>query len=302
MPQVIGWIGLGAMGSRMVRRLHESHHVVTFDVDAAALKSAAEAGMEILASPAQVAARSDIVMVSLPTPDIVRKVALGEDGIVFGGRARIYVDLSTTGPRVAKDVASHLEPRGIKALDAPVSGGPAGAASGSLAIMASGDAASFEVVRPLLERIGKNTKLVGDQVGQGQALKLVNNLMAAANFAVASECFVLGVKAGLDPDMMVDVVNKSSGRSFVSETFMPKAVLKRDFDFGFRLDLMAKDMRLALEEAEASGATMFTCAAARQIYSYAMAHGVASRDITTLIEVIEGWADARVESRTHSRP
>ena len=164
--------------------------------------------------------------------------------------------------------------------------------------MVSGDQEAFETVRPSLELIGSNIRFVGNQVGQGQSLKIINNLMAAANYAVASECFVLGVKSGLDPHILVEVINRSSGRSYVSEIFMPKAVLKRDFDFGFRLDLMNKDVRLALEEADATGTTMFTCAAARQLFSYAMSHGTASRDITTLIQVLEDWADVTVESRT----
>jgi 3-hydroxyisobutyrate dehydrogenase-like beta-hydroxyacid dehydrogenase len=143
------------------------------------------------------------------------------------------------------------------------------ARAGTLTIMVSGDAVAYETVRPALLEIGRNTILVGDRVGQGQTLKLVNNLMAAADYAVASECLVLGAKAGLDADMMVDVINKSSGRSFVSETFVAEAVLTREFNFGFRLELMNKDIRLALEEAEMLGTPMFTCCAARQLYAHA---------------------------------
>ena len=183
------------------------------------------------------------------------------------------------------------------ALDAPVSGGVVGAVAGSLAVMVSGDAAAFETVRPAMLEIGRNTRLVGDAVGQGQTLKLVNNLMAAANFAVASECLVMGAKAGLDPDIMVDVINKSSGRCFATEVFVPKSVLTREFDFGFRMELMSKDMRLALEEAEALGAAMFTCSAAKQLYAYAMAHGAATTDVTTLIKVLEQWGGAVVEGK-----
>ncbi len=236
-------------------------------------------------------------MVSLPTPDVVRRVALGENGLAAGGRAKIFVDLSTTGARVAQEVAAGLAPHGIISLDAPVSGGVAGAKAGSLAVMVSGDVAAYETVRPALLEIGRNTIFVGDRVGQGQTLKLVNNLMSAVNYAVASECLVMGAKAGLDPDIMVDVINRSSGRSFVTEAFVAKAVLTREFDFGFRLELMSKDLRLALEEAEALGAAMFTCSAARQLYGYAMAHGAGPSDVTTLIKVLEEWAGATVEGK-----
>ncbi len=298
MAQEIGFIGLGAMGAPMVRRLlHAGNTVIAHDVNADAVGAAVAAGAQAAASPAEVAARAAIVMVSLPTPDVVRRVALGENGLAAGGRARIYVDLSTTGARVAKEVAAGLARHDIVSLDAPVSGGVAGATAGTLAVMVSGDAAAYQTVRPALLEIGKNTILVGDQIGQGQTLKLVNNLMSAANYAVASECLVMGAKAGLDAEIMVDVINKSSGRSFVMETFVAKAVLSREFDFGFRMELMNKDVRLALEEAEAAGATMFTCSAARQLYAYAMAHGAGPGDITSLIKVLEQWGGATIEGR-----
>jgi 3-hydroxyisobutyrate dehydrogenase-like beta-hydroxyacid dehydrogenase len=298
MGQEIGFIGLGAMGGPMVGRLLQAgYDVIAHDLNQAAIRAATAAGARTANTPAEVAAHAEIVMVSLPTPDIVRKVALGDNGLSQGGRATIYVDLSTTGARTAQDVAKGLAPHGITALDAPVSGGVAGALAGTLAVMVSGDPAAFELVRPALLQIGKNTRHVGDQVGQGQTLKLVNNLMAASNYAVASECLVMGAKAGLDPDIMVDVISKSSGRSFVLDTFVAKPVLNRSFDFGFRMELMSKDMRLALEEAEAAGATMITCSAAKQLYAYAMAHGAGSGDVTALIKVLEQWAGTVVEGK-----
>jgi 2-hydroxy-3-oxopropionate reductase len=298
MEQSIGFVGLGAMGAPMVQRLLSGgHRVVVHDLNAAAVRTATDAGAAAAGSPAEVAGQTEIVMVSLPTPDVVRRVALGENGIAAGGRAKTYVDLSTTGARVAQEVAAGLEPHGIVSLDAPVSGGIPGAVAGSLTVMVSGDLAAFETVRPALLRIGHNTIRVGDRVGQGQTLKLVNNLMAAANFAVASECLVMGAKAGLDADILVDVINKSSGRSFVSQAFIGTAVLNREFDFGFRMELMSKDVRLALEEAEALGVTMFTCSAAKQLYAYAMAHGAGSGDVTTLTKVLEQWGGATLEGK-----
>ena len=294
----IGFVGLGAMGLPMVRRMLAAGFTVhACDVNEAALQAATADGARPCGTPADVAGASDAVFVSLPTPDVVRSVALGDQGIVRGNRAKIYVDLSTTGARVAQEVAAGLSAQGIVALDAPVSGGVVGATNGTLAVMASGDRSAFEAIQPALLAIGKNTTLVGDRVGQGQTLKLVNNLMAAANFAVASECLVMGAKAGLDADTMVDVINKSSGRSFVSEAFVTKSVLERSFDFGFRMELMNKDMRLALEEAEALGTTMMTTTAAKQLYAFAMAHGAVGRDVTSLIKVLEEWGGAVVEGK-----
>ena len=298
MTQEIGFVGLGAMGGPMVQRLlRGGFKIIAHDLNAAAVRVATDAGAVAAASPADVAAQVEIVMVSLPTPDIVRRVALGENGIARGGRARIYVDLSTTGARAAKEVAAGLAGHGITALDAPVSGGVAGATAGTLAVMVSGDAAAFETVRAALTEIGKNTRLVGTLPGQGQMLKLVNNLMAASNFAVACECMVMGAKAGLDADIMVDIINKSSGRSYVSETFMTEGVLTREFAYGFRMELMAKDVRLALEEAENVGATMFVTSAARQLYAHAMANGAGPGDVTALVKILEGWAGAVIEGK-----
>lgn len=298
MSQKIGFIGLGMMGTPMVRRLLGAGHAVTVcDLDADAMGAATASGARTARTPSELAAQCDVVMVSLPTPDVVRRVALGPDGLHAGGRAKIYVDLSTTGARVAREVAAGLAPHGIAALDAPVSGGPSGAAAGTLSIMVSGDPAAFETIRPVLAAMGSNTRLVGTEVGQGQMLKLVNNLMLAANYAVASECLVMGVKAGLDPSVMVDVVNKSSGRSFASENFVPGPVLQREFNFGFRMELMCKDVRLALEEAEALGTPMFACAAARHLYNCAVGHGQLDDDVTSLIKLLEHWGGAVVAAK-----
>jgi 3-hydroxyisobutyrate dehydrogenase-like beta-hydroxyacid dehydrogenase len=227
----------------------------------------------------------------------VKAVALGPGGLVEGRAMRVYVDLSTTGARVAREVAEGLAPRGVLALDAPVSGGVAGAEAGTLSVMAAGDPAAFERVRPILEALGSNTVFVGEAVGQGQTLKLVNNLLAATTWAAGCEAMAMGVKAGLDPELMVRVLNASSGRSFPTERFAAGPVLSRRFDFGFRMELMAKDMRLALEEAEALGLVMPTCGAARTLYGLALAQGAPGADVTELVRVTEGWAGVEVAAR-----
>ena len=291
----LGFVGLGAMGAPMVRRLLAAgHRVLVHDLNPPALAAAVAGGAESRASAAAVAAEAEFVLVSLPTPAAVRAVALGPDGLVEGGALRVYVDLSTTGARMAQEVARGLAPRGIIALDAPVSGGVAGAEAGTLSVMAAGDPAAFARVRPVLEVIGGNTVFVGEAVGQGQTLKLVNNLLAATTWAAACEALTMGAKAGLDPALMVGVINASSGRSFPTERFVPGPVLNRRFDFGFRMELMAKDMRLALEEAEALGVVMPTCSAARLLYGLALAQGAPGADVTELIRVTEGWAGAEV--------
>ncbi len=191
-------------------------------------------GAEKAASPADVASRAEIVLASLPMPDIVRAVALGENGVAHGKRARLFVDLSTTGPRMAKIIAAGLAERGITAIDAPVSGGIAGATKGTLAVMVSGPPADCERLKPLLQAIGKYF-YIGAEPGMGQMMKLINNLLSATATAATSEAVVLGVKAGLDPYVMIDVINSGSGRTTASEDKFPKSILPRSFDFGFAL-------------------------------------------------------------------
>ncbi|SDE52099.1 NAD(P)-dependent oxidoreductase [Belnapia rosea] len=200
MREALGFIGLGAMGAPVVRRLLESgHRVLAHDLNPVALAAAVSRGAEGRDSPAAVAGEAAIVLVSLPTPEVVRQVALGLAGLAEGDALRIYVDLSTTGAQAAQAVAAGLAPRGVVALDAPVSGGVAGAEAGTLAVMVAGDRAAFDRVRPVLEVIGANTVLVGGQVGQGQTLKLVNNLLAATTWAAACEAWPWAPRPGSTP-------------------------------------------------------------------------------------------------------
>jgi 3-hydroxyisobutyrate dehydrogenase-like beta-hydroxyacid dehydrogenase len=291
----LGFVGLGVMGAPMVRRLLAAgHRVLAHDTNPAALSAAVSGGAEARGSAAAVAGEAEVVLVSLPTPAAVKAVALGPGGLADGRAMRVYVDLSTTGARAAQEVAAALAPRGVAALDAPVSGGVGGAEAGTLSVMAAGDPAAFARTRPVLETIGSNTVFVGEAVGQGQTLKLVNNLLAATTWAAACEVLAMGAKAGLDPELMLKVLNASSGRSFPTERFAAGPLLSRRFDFGFRMELMAKDVRLALEEAEALGLVMPTCGAARLLYSLALAQGRPGADVTELVRVTEGWAGVEV--------
>ncbi len=291
--QMVGFVGLGSMGGAIARKLAEAEvPLCVFDSAPAATEALARLGATVAASAAAVADAAELVLVCLPTPEVVRAVALGPAGLSEGSRMRTYVDLSTTGGRVAREVGAGLAAMGVTVLDGPVSGGAAGAAAGTLAVMVSGDPSAFERILPLLRVFGGRARHVGPEVGQGQTLKLVNNLLCATTLAATCEAMVFGVRSGLDPATVLDVVNGSSGRSFASEVLMGRHALDGAFDFGFRLTLMHKDVRLALEEAEAAGATMITSAAARQIWSYAMAHGMGEGDLTRVLEVLEGWGGA----------
>jgi 3-hydroxyisobutyrate dehydrogenase-like beta-hydroxyacid dehydrogenase len=282
------------MGQPMASRLLAAGHpVVAYDIQGQALSAIKVKGAETAASPAEVASRAEIVMASLPMPAIVQEIALGEGGVAAGTRARLFVDLSTTGPRVAKAVAAGLAARGIIAIDAPVSGGIAGAVKGTLAVMTSGPKAACERLAPTLQHIGK-VFYIGGEPGMGQMMKLINNLLSATATAATSEAVVLGVKAGLDPRVMIDVINAGSGRTTASEDKFPRAILPRSFDYGFALGLMTKDVRLCVEEAEALGVPMWIGQAVKQLWLYGLAQGGPDQDFTELIRHIEKWSDVTV--------
>jgi 3-hydroxyisobutyrate dehydrogenase-like beta-hydroxyacid dehydrogenase len=291
----VGFIGVGRMGNHMAGRLLEAGYRVTVhDTNETAVARLVQRGAEAAQSSAAVASAAQTVLVSLPTPDIVRAVALGADGVSAGTKVKTFVDLSTTGPRVAAAVAAGLAAKGIAAVDAPVSGGPSGAEKGTLAVMVSGPRALADQLRPVIAPIGKFF-YVGEKPGMGQTMKVINNLMSAAAQAITAESLVMGAKAGLDAKTMLDVINAGSGRNTASEDKFPRCVLPRRFDFGFTLELLSKDVRLCLEEAEALGVPMLVGNAVRQLLTIAKASEGESGDITTIVRPLERWAGAEVK-------
>ncbi|MGA2129668.1 MAG: NAD(P)-dependent oxidoreductase, partial [Xanthobacteraceae bacterium] len=254
-------------------------------------------GARRAASPAEVAAVAETVLVSLPTPDVVQMVALSAAGIIAGSKVKTFVDLSTTGPRVAVEVAKNLAAKGITAVDAPVSGGPAGAEKGTLAVMVACPRKLADELRPVLDVIGK-VFWIGEKPGMGQTMKLVNNLLSASALAITSEAMVLGCKAGLDPAVMLDVINAGSGRNTATEDKFPRCVLPRRFDFGFATELLLKDVRLCLEEGEALGVPMIVGNAVKQLLAITKAGQGPGSDITQVVRTVEQWAGAKVESKS----
>jgi 3-hydroxyisobutyrate dehydrogenase-like beta-hydroxyacid dehydrogenase len=290
----IAFIGVGRMGSGMVARLIAAGHELTiYDPVATAVAPLAALGARIASSPADAAAQSSVAMASVPGPADARATA---QLIADSPTLRVFVDLSTSGPAAAQAIAAVLGPRGIAAIDAPVSGGVTGAATGRLAIMASGPAEAMERVCPLLDSLGTVYRL-GEKPGLGQTVKLANNLMSAASLAIAAEALAMGVKAGVDPAAMLAVLNASSGRNSATQDKIPKHVLNRRFDFGFANALSFKDVRLCLDEAEALGVPMVVGAAVRQMLSIThQIHGAAA-DCTELVKVVENWAGCQIGSK-----
>jgi 3-hydroxyisobutyrate dehydrogenase-like beta-hydroxyacid dehydrogenase len=283
------------MGAHMARRLLEAGYSVTvYDTSADAVEEAVGHGAAAAASPAEVASSTETAFLSLPTPDVVHAVCTGPNGVLEGGTVKNVVDCSTTGPQMARTVAAALEARGIVYLDAPVSGGIAGARDGKLAVMVSGSRELYDRIEPALARFGK-LFFVGVGAGQGQVMKLANNLLAAAALVLSSEAVVMGVKAGLDPAQMLDVINSGSGRNSATQDKFPRSVLTRTFDFGFATGLSYKDVRLCLQEADNLGVPMIAGAAVLQMLAVTKAKFGADSDFTSIARVVEEWAGVEIK-------
>jgi 3-hydroxyisobutyrate dehydrogenase-like beta-hydroxyacid dehydrogenase len=262
----IGFVGVGRMGGPMSQRLiNAGHTLCVFDANADATAALKKAGATVASSPDDVGNSADIVFVSLPTPGMAGRVSAA------------------------------LKERGIAWIDAPVSGGIAGAKGGTLAVMASGPRASFDAVEPLLKNFGK-VFYVGEKAGLAQVAKLGNNLLAAAAMVVSSEALAMGVKAGLDPKIMLDIINAGSGRNSATQDKFPRAILPRTFDFGFATGLSYKDVGLCVDEAEAMGVPMVAGAAVRQMLAITNAKFGPTSDFTSIARVVEEWAGVEIKS------
>lgn len=298
MSEPIGFIGLGSMGAPLASRLLDTGHtLVIHDVRAEALQAFAGRDVRVARSVREVADTARIVLVSLPTPDIVRTVVAGPEGLASGERIKLYVDLSTTGPIVAREIGAMLAGRGIGVVDAPVSGGVAGAAVGKLVLMAAGAEHDLEAVLPILGNLGQ-VEVVGDTPGMGQSLKLINNVLSATHMAIVSEAMVLGVKAGLDPEVMLTVLNKGSGRNTSTEERFPKYVLPRTFDNGFSNALMRKDLKLCMEMAEAMQVPMWVGTAVDRLWMQTVLQIGPNENTTTIVKTIEQWAGVEVRGKS----
>jgi 3-hydroxyisobutyrate dehydrogenase-like beta-hydroxyacid dehydrogenase len=296
MSDTVGFIGLGAMGRRIVPHLLKAgYEVFVCDTNSDAVAAMAMLGAARCETPRQVADNADIVLICVPTPEVVEQVALGDAGIRDGQRVRVVVDHSTTGPTVARELAEQLAEHDIASLDAPLAGGVAGAEAGTLSVMVGGDRTAYQRCEPVFRAFGRNVVHVGTQPGMGQTLKLVNNMIVGSTLIATCEPVLFGIKSGLDPRVLLDMLNASTARSFTSEAIVGKAILERRFDFGFRMDLMRKDVRLFLAEAEAIGVPTFAASVAKQFFDHAIATGQGAEDMSRVALELEALAAARIE-------
>jgi 3-hydroxyisobutyrate dehydrogenase-like beta-hydroxyacid dehydrogenase len=297
----IGFIGLGNMSAPMARRLIEAgHNLVVYDTRNDAVAPLVALGASAARSPADVADRVETVMTSLPSLDIGLRVATGDDGLIRGNRVRRYVDLSTTGSRAAIKTAEILKQRNIVQIDCPVSGGVAGAEKGTLAVMVSGPGDEIEKVRPALEVFGK-VFICGDRPGLAQSMKLANNFLSATGLAATCEAIAMGVKAGLDAGLMVDVINSGSGMNTSTTQKFPRSILPGTFDYGFGMPLMVKDVRLFLSEAESFGIPIEVAQAVGRLWEKALAQHGENSDFTEIAKTVEQGAGVQMRATKNQR-
>lgn len=293
----VGFIGVGNMGGPMCRNIirNTNHEVVVFDLNPAAVKECTDLGASAGTSVADVASRADVVITSLPIPRVVEEVTLGAGGIAENARpGTVFIDLSTNSPATARRVAEGMAAKGIQVLEAPVSGGTARAAAGTIVIMVGGDAGLFEQQLPLLKSFSGEVVHVGG-VGMGSTAKLINNMLAFCNSAAAAEALMMGKRSGIDLNKLDAVIRNASGMSAGYANMASKA-LKGQFDPTFALDLAHKDLRLALEMADELGVPGMIAPQVLNLMRMARGMGLGGRDSTSTIQVYERTLNEEVRA------
>lgn len=294
----IGFIGLGNMGQPMARRLIAAgHKLIVYDTRNDAVAPLVALGAQVASSPADVADRVETVMASLPSLQISEKVALGEGGVIQGKRIKRFIDLSTTGATVAAKIAAGLAKKNIVQIDCPVSGGVGGATKGTLAVMVSGPKAEIDLVKDVLAVFGK-VFVIGEKPGMAQTMKLANNFLSATAMAATSEAVAMGVKAGLDPAVMIDVINAGSGRTTASDGKFPQAILPRTFNYGFATALMLKDVRLCVEQAKSLNVPNSVMSAVLDQWETTNKEFGGDSDFTAIVKMVEQRAGVIVGKKT----
>ncbi len=280
----VAFIGLGNMGEPMAHNiLKAGHQLAVYNRSEARTRTLREAGARVATSPREAAQDAEVVCTCVSTPDVVRTVILGEDGALAGARdGALFIDFSTIDPQTSRDVAQACGEKGVPLLDAPVSGGVSGAAGGTLTVIVGGDREAYERGQPVFQAVGKKIVHVGPS-GAGSTIKLINQMLVGVNLAAVVEAFVAAQLAGVDPQVLYDVLSTSAGSSAVLTRAVPDFFLKRNFEAGFALKLLCKDLDLALQMGRELHTPLFVTGVARQMYEEARASGLDENDITAAL-------------------
>jgi 3-hydroxyisobutyrate dehydrogenase len=290
----VGFVGLGAMGQPMSRRLLEAgYEVMGYDLRPEAMESVVQRGGKPASSAREIAEKCRKVITIVPNSEAVDQVIFGPQGLLEGMRAGdILMEMTSAYPPSTLRVHRVLAGRGVSMIDAPVSGGVSGAEAGTLSIMVGGDESVYESCRPILAVMGKNLFFMGG-IGSGHAVKAINNFLSATSLAATSEAIILAGKLGLSPQRVVEVLQVSTGRSYSTEIKVPKFVLPKTFNSGFAMDLMYKDLDTVTRMAREYKTPMFLANMVQQMYGYAMAQGAGNGDHTAIFRYLEDLAKER---------
>ncbi len=302
MPKNIGFIGLGTMGKPMAANLLKGGYRVTICAhrNLAPIRELEAVGAVVVGTAREVAAASDVVVTCLPDGPEVEACVSGVDGLLAGGRpGLIIIDTSTINPQIAQAVAEQAAQRGATVLDAPMSGGEAGAIAGTLTFMVGGDQAAVEASQDVFQAMGKKVYYVGGP-GMGQVVKLCNNLMLGINLVGVCEAFALGVKAGVKASTLAEVIQASSGGSAVIERYYPKTIAKNQYKPGFRLKLMSKDLNLALAAARQLGVPSLAGVTAGQVFDMLKGMGKGDDDFTVIATLYQDVAGVVIGGEAQS--
>ena len=287
----IGFIGIGSMGGPMALRIHDAGFPLTvFDTNSAAEAAFRERNVRVARSPREVADHSEIIFTCVNSREASLAVVLGADGIVHGNAVRDYVETSTIGTPTIGKIAEGLAPRALGFVDAPISGGVSGARKGTLSTMASGPAAVLERARPAMSAFAKHIFHVGEKNGLAQVAKLINNMLSAAGKIAAFEGVVMGVKAGLDAQQLIDILNVSTGRNSATLDKFPESILPRKFKANGSMAIGLKDAELFLEEAKALDVPTWIGPRVLEMYQEAAAAGYKNLESMRMIEYVEKLA------------
>lgn len=284
----IGYLGVGNMGLPMAARLIDAgHEVWIFDIRDEAMRPLLERQARRATSPKNLADNCDTVVISLPTLPVFRRALEGSEGLLAGAAMRTLINTCTVGSAFVREVDDLCRSKDVTLIDAPISGGVVGAREGTLAIMVSGEPSRVVDLMPVFEAWGKTIVVAGEAPGAAQVMKLTNNMLCAVAFVATSEAMTMSGRAGIPPGAMLEVLNNGTGRNFATMHVFPNTVLSGTFDFGATLEILVKDVDLAIEQGEELGVPMWVCQAVRLVLKHGVFQGRAQQDLSRVVEIIE---------------
>jgi 2-hydroxy-3-oxopropionate reductase len=287
----IGCLGVGNMGQPMAEKLLEAgHELWLYDVREEAMQPLLERQARRVGSPKELADISETVVVSLPTLGAFRDAVCGQDGLLSGKALKTLLNTCTVGVPFLAEIETACAAIGVTVIDAPISGGPVGARAGTLAVMVSGEPVTVAELMPLMRLWGPTVVTAGEKPGAAQIMKLTNNIVFAVSLIGTAEAMTMATKAGIPAEAMLAVLNAGTARNFATATVFPKAVVPESFDFGATIDILMKDIDLAVAQGEALGIPMWVCQAARLVLKHGIFQGRGQHDMSRIVQIIEEGA------------